>query len=167
MEAASSSSLDEAIMGLSSLLPQDDFRAYQDLLKQVAANLGLKIQELKVTLHSLVDILAAAAPYKMALPINKKVMGPVKALWQIPSLPYLRWGVEKKYYVLASEFQYLYLHPLRSLVVSAANERGRQGQSSTTPKQKDVERLDLFRRKVYLMGSLQLHTSNQQALLVT
>lgn len=41
--SSSSSSPDKAVAGPSSLLPYDDFRAHQDLLKQVTTNLGLEI----------------------------------------------------------------------------------------------------------------------------
>lgn len=71
-------------MGPSNLLPQDNFNAHQDLLKGMASNLGLEVEELRETLHSLIDILAAAAPAKVALPINEAMIGPVKALWQTP-----------------------------------------------------------------------------------
>lgn len=75
--------------------------------------------------------------------------------------------VEKKYYVQASEFEYLYSHTQTpgSLVVSATNERDRQGQSSATPKNEEAKRLDLFRRNVYSTGSIQFRISNQQVLL--
>ncbi|EMP26774.1 hypothetical protein UY3_16174 [Chelonia mydas] len=95
---ASSFSPEEAVSGPSSLLPQDDFRAHQELLKRIAANLGLEVEELKKSSHSLIDILAAAAPSKVALPINEAVMGPVKTLWQTPSsLSPTSKRTEKKY----------------------------------------------------------------------
>lgn len=63
-------------------------------------------------------------------------------------------------------FDYLFSHPSpASLVVAAANERERQGQVSATSKHKDAKNLDLFGRKAYSIGSLQLHIANQQALL--
>lgn len=46
-----------------------------------------------------------------------------------------------------------------SLIVSAGNERDRQGYLSASPKNKDAKRLDLFGQKVYSTGSLQLHIS--------
>lgn len=68
LQATSSSSPDEAVADPSNLLQQDDFRAPQDFLKWVVANLGLEIVELKKTLHSLIDILASAAPCKGLCP---------------------------------------------------------------------------------------------------
>lgn len=82
------------------------------------------------------------------------------------SLPRTSEWVEKKYYILATRFEYLYSHPpMGSLVVSAANDRDRQRKPSDTSKNKEAKRLDLFGRKVYYMGSLQLRISNQQVLL--
>lgn len=43
---SSSSSLDSAVAGTASV-PLDDFRAHQELFKQVASNLGLKTEEFK------------------------------------------------------------------------------------------------------------------------
>lgn len=45
------------------------------------------------------------------------------------------------------------------------NERDRQEQLGANPKQKDLKKLVLFHKKIYLMGGLQLCISNQQALL--
>ncbi|EMP33580.1 Low-density lipoprotein receptor-related protein 8 [Chelonia mydas] len=93
---AFSSSPEVAVVGFSSLLLQDDFRDCQDLLKWVAANLGLTSEEIKETSHSLIDNLAAAAPSKVALTINDMVMGPVKAVANFFfSAPYLSEGREK------------------------------------------------------------------------
>ncbi|XP_067399047.1 IgGFc-binding protein-like [Emydura macquarii macquarii] len=52
-----------------------------------------------------------------------------------------------------------------SLIVSTANEKERQGQQGPTPKAKEPQRLDLFGRKVYSTGGLQLRIANQQAIL--
>lgn len=43
-----------------------------------------------------------------------------------------------------------------------ANERDRQEQLGANPKQKDLKKLVLFRKKIYSMGGLQLCISNQQ-----
>lgn len=96
---------DEAVSGLSKSLPQDDIRAHQDLLKRIAANLGLELEELKESSHSLINILASAVPSKVALLINEAVMGLVKALWQTPSLSPTSERAEKKYYVPASGYK--------------------------------------------------------------
>lgn len=83
-------------MGPCNVLPQDVFKTHQDLLKCVTSNLGLEVEELRETWHSLINILAAAAPAKVALPINEAVKGPVKALWQTPSLALTSKRTEKK-----------------------------------------------------------------------
>lgn len=74
VQASSSSSLDGPVAGPSNPLLPDDFRAHQELLKRVTANLGLDIKELTESVHSLIDILAAATPSRVALPINEVVM---------------------------------------------------------------------------------------------
>uniref|UniRef100_A0A8C3T5V1 HORMA domain-containing protein 1 n=1 Tax=Chelydra serpentina TaxID=8475 RepID=A0A8C3T5V1_CHESE len=43
----------------------------------------------------------------------------------------------------------------------------RNGQQAPAPKSKDAKRLDLFGRKIYSGGGLQLRAANQQALLIT
>lgn len=60
--AASSSCPDEVVAGPSNPLPPDDFRAHREFLKWVAMNLGLEVEELKESTHSVIDILALAAP---------------------------------------------------------------------------------------------------------
>lgn len=76
--SSSSLSLDEVVAGLSN--PLDDFRAHQELLKRVNANLAREAGELKESAHSLIDILAAAALSRLALPVNEAVLGPIRAL---------------------------------------------------------------------------------------
>lgn len=50
--ASSSSEPDEAITGPSHLVPQDNTRAHQELLKRVASNLVLQAEELEEPLDS-------------------------------------------------------------------------------------------------------------------
>lgn len=71
-----------------------------------------------------VDILVAVAPLRVTLLVHKNVMKLVKALWQtLSSLPPIAKHAERKYYVSAKDFEYLYSHPSpSSLVVSMANE---------------------------------------------
>lgn len=52
-------------------------------------------------------------------------------------------------------------HPLPGSLVISGTDRS----SPVPPKNKDAQRLDLFGRNVYSTASLQLHISNQQALL--
>lgn len=102
-------------------------------------------------MDNLFDILTAAAPLQVALPVHEGVLKVAKALWQTPSsIPPTSKRAEKKYFVPAKGFECLYTHP-----VSVTNERDRQGQVSSTPKNKDGKWPDLFRRKVYSMARLQ------------
>lgn len=78
--AFSSLSPDKVVASPSNVLPLDNFRVHQELLKGVATN-----SELKESTHSLIDILAAVAPSRVALSVNEVVFGPVRALWQTPS----------------------------------------------------------------------------------
>lgn len=56
-------------------MPWDNFRAHQELLKRVAANLRLEVEILKESLDCLIDILAMSVPSKVALPLNETIMG--------------------------------------------------------------------------------------------
>lgn len=83
----------------------------------------------------------------------------------ILSAPHFK-KTREKVFCPTKGYEYLYSHPPpRSLVVSVANERDRQGLQDTTLKAKDSKKLDLFGRKSYSTGGLQLCISNQQALL--
>ncbi|EMP42181.1 hypothetical protein UY3_00568 [Chelonia mydas] len=75
-------------------------------------------------------------------------------------------GVERKYFAPSKGYEFLFCHPSPgSLVVSAVNERERHGQQAPGPIAKEAKRLDLFGRKVYSSGGLQLRIANQQAIL--
>lgn len=97
LPASFSFSPDDAVVGPSTMIPQDDFSAHQELLKQVALNLGLEADELKEPADELFDILEVAAPSKVILPVHEGVMQLVKAFWQtLSSLAPTCKQVEKK-----------------------------------------------------------------------
>lgn len=73
--------------GPSHTVPQDDAKAHQELLKRVASNLELEAEVLAEPLDSLFDVLSAAAPSKVALPVHKGVVKLIKALLANPLLP--------------------------------------------------------------------------------
>lgn len=157
----------EAVLGVTGSMPQDVFRAHQELLKRVSSNQGLEIEVLEELVHSLIDILVTVVLSKVALPLNEVVVGPVRTLCLTLSfLSRTSKRGEKKYFVASKEYEYLYSHLLPgSLVIAADNERDRQGLQCTTPKAKDSKKLDVFGRKIYSTGGLQLCISNQQAFL--
>lgn len=91
----------------------------------------------------------------------------MKVNWQTPVfLPPTAKKVERKYFVPSMDHEYLYTHPSPgSLVVTAANKHEWQRQQGPMPRAKDTKKLDLFGRKVYSTGGLQLLVANQQAML--
>lgn len=74
LPASSSLSPDEMVVESSTEAPLDDFRSHQDLLKRVVSNLGLKIEELNESADELFEILASAAPSRVALPMHEEVV---------------------------------------------------------------------------------------------
>nr|XP_042705350.1 uncharacterized protein LOC122173627 [Chrysemys picta bellii] len=164
----SSSSPDEAVAGTTvSGPPPIDHRAHQELLPQVALNLGLQAEETVEQEDPMVDVLSLEGPSRIALPLIKTVQSNYKTVWQTPasSAPTAK-GVERKYFAPSKGFDFLFSHPTPcSLVVSAVNEREQHGQQAPAPKAKEAKRLDLFGRKVYSSGGLQLRITNQQVIL--
>ncbi|XP_067416881.1 serine/arginine repetitive matrix protein 1-like isoform X1 [Emydura macquarii macquarii] len=161
-----SSSPDEAA-SRDHMAPLRDFRAHQELLKRVASNLRLEVKELVEDDDTLFNVLGAEAPARVALPVHDSVLKIAKALWQTPaSVAPTSKGAEKKYYVPAEGFEFLFTHPAPgTLVVDAANQWDRQGHPGSTPRNKDNKKLDLFGRKVYSTAALQFRIANHQALL--
>lgn len=80
----SSLSPDETIMPPSPTLG-DDFKSFQELLKQVADSLDISLTELPETQHKLTDILQAFPAARVALPINAAIMDLAKIVWQMPT----------------------------------------------------------------------------------
>ncbi|XP_065439796.1 uncharacterized protein LOC135981398 [Chrysemys picta bellii] len=164
-EAASSSSPDEAVTGTTASGPPPiDLRAHKDLLRRVARNMDLQVEEIVEVEDPVVSILSADAPSRVALPIIRTIQANANAIWQTPaSILRTARGVERKYFVPSKDHEYLYTHPPPcSLVVSSVNARERHGQQAAA---KDAKRFYLFGRKVYSAGGLQLRAANQQALL--
>lgn len=76
---------------------QDDFKAYQDLLKGVATALDIQPEEVQEKSHRLVDILITMGLSRIALPVNNAILDPIKSLWQTPfSLPLTSKRVERR-----------------------------------------------------------------------
>ncbi|EMP25495.1 hypothetical protein UY3_17442 [Chelonia mydas] len=114
-----------------------------------------------------VDILSPERPSSIALPLVKTIQSNYKTIWLTPasSAPTAK-GVECKYFALSKGYEFLFCHPSPcSLVVSAVNKRECHGQQAPAPKAKEAKHLDLFGRKVYSSGDLQLRIVNQQAIL--
>lgn len=89
---------------------------------------------------TLFSVLSVFTPDHVSLP----VLNIAKTIWQTPSsIPPTSKRTEKKYFVPAKGFEYLYIHPPPELlVVSAANKRT-NGPASSIPKN-EAKRLDLF-----------------------
>ncbi|EMP32555.1 hypothetical protein UY3_10299 [Chelonia mydas] len=123
--ASSSLSPDEAIMGPPPLVPPDDAKVPQELLKRVAANLSLLAEELEEPSDSLFDVLYSTALARVALPLHEEVSKIINALWQTPSsLSQISKRAESKYFVPSKGHEYLYTQPApNSLVVEAVNRR--------------------------------------------
>lgn len=77
---SSSSSLDEAVTGADIEFSQDDYKAHRELLRRVAQNLGIQVEEVRESSHALVDILMTTGPSRVPLLLNDTIMNPIKAL---------------------------------------------------------------------------------------
>lgn len=122
----SSSSSDKAFMP-PPLSLADDFCLFQDLTKRVPDSLQILLEQVKDTLHNLLDILHSSSSSKVALPINETLLDPVKTVWQTPASVALTCKrADKKYYVPArvTEFLFSHLSP-NSIVVGALNSHDR------------------------------------------
>lgn len=91
-------------------------------------------------LHSLIDILAPAAPSKVALPINEAVYGSGQSPVADPTFSTSHCEEDREEILHASQEVWIFTFLLSS-------ERDRPGQSSATSKQKDSKKMDLFDRK--------------------
>ncbi|EMP26604.1 hypothetical protein UY3_16290 [Chelonia mydas] len=166
--ASSSSSSDEVVAGTSASCPPPiDQTAHQDLLRCVARNMGLQVEEAIKSEDPVVDILAPEGPSRVAFLVIKTICNNYNTLWQTPaSIPPTARGVERKYFVPSKGYEFLFSYPhLCSLVVLVVNEKEHQGQQALAPKAKEAKCIDLFGRKVYAMGGLQLGIANQEAIL--
>ncbi|EMP37133.1 hypothetical protein UY3_05664 [Chelonia mydas] len=166
-QSTAPASLQEAIAAPSPSVPQEDFRAHQELLKRVAASLYLQAEEMEESSDSLFNALSPSAPGRVALPLHEGVAKISNALWQTPaSLAPISKKAECKYFVPTKGHEYLYTHPApNSPVVKSVNHREWQGQPAPTPKNKDSRRLDSFGRKIYSSSSFELRVANHQAFL--
>lgn len=138
----------------------EDNRVLQQLLRQVAQNLGIQAEEVVEDADLMVDILASSGPSRIALSLIKTVTETTKTLWQTPaSLSPTAKRNERQYFVPSKGYEHLYTHPpAYSLVVDAVNQRERQGYQGPSPKNRDAKKLDLFGRKVH---STVPHTKQQ------
>ncbi|KAH1179061.1 hypothetical protein KIL84_000392 [Mauremys mutica] len=144
-------------------VPQEDFRAHQELPKRVASSPHLQAEAMEGPSDSLFNVLSSSAPGRVALLVHEWVANISNALWQTPAslAPISKWA-ECKYFVPTKGHEYLYTHLVpNSLVVESVNHRERQGQPGPAPKNKDSKRLDSFGRKLYSPASFQLRGSER------
>lgn len=81
-------------------------------MRKMAMVLDIHPEELQKTPHRLVDILASAAPDRIALPIKDAILEPTKVLRQTPaSLSQTAKRAERRYYVPCQRFKLLYNYP--------------------------------------------------------
>lgn len=73
-------------------LTKMDFRVFQELLRRVALNMNLQVEEVVEEEDPIVDILGPDGPSRVALPMNKTTQNYAKTLWQTPAsiLPQLK-----------------------------------------------------------------------------
>lgn len=167
-ELSSSSSPDEAVAGAAAREPPPvDAKAHQDLLRRVATAMDLPVEEVKEDEDPITNVVGSDLPVRVALPFVRTVQRNATTIWQTPaSVPPTARGVERKYSVPPTGYEYLYVHPTPdSLVVQSVNDRERNGQPAAAPKSKEARRMDLLGRKVYSAGGLQMRIGNQQVLL--
>lgn len=73
-----------------------DFKAYQDLLSDMAGTLGIQAEFLQGNMYKLLGSLQPSVPGRVALLINEALLETAKALWNTPaSLPPRAKHVEK------------------------------------------------------------------------
>lgn len=127
VEASSSSSPGEAMVGMAMTPAQGDYRLHQELLH---ASLGIQVEQISELAHALVNILTLWGPSRVVLPLNDTILEPNNAQWQTAaSLQPMAKLMQRKYFVPPKGNEYQYTHsPLGSLVVALANERERQEQ---------------------------------------
>lgn len=85
-------SLDVAALVLNS------FKAFQELLAQIAETLDIEILVIQKSSHKLFDILNFSVTARIFLPINKGILELTKGLWQAPAtLPPIAKRIDKTY----------------------------------------------------------------------
>ncbi|XP_044860104.1 GTPase IMAP family member 8-like [Mauremys mutica] len=129
--------------------------------------MALPVEEVKEDEDPITNVVGSDMPVRVALPFVRTVQRNATTIWQTPaSVPPTARGVERKYSVPPTGYEYLYVHPAPdSLVVQSVNDRERNGQPAPAPKSKDARRMDLLGRKVYSAGGLQMRIGNQLVLL--
>lgn len=78
---ATSPAPDNTIVAPPPLVSQEDFKAHQDLLKQVASSLQLQAEEMEGPSDSLFNILSPLALGRRALPLHQGVANITSAMW--------------------------------------------------------------------------------------
>lgn len=111
--------------------------------------------------HSLVNILTAAALSKVALPLTKAIMGQLKLCGKTPSSLPSTSKKSQKNSILVPLLGMSTCTPTPSWVPGGLSGK-QEGQTRAISCDPQDKRLDLFGRKVYSTGVLQLGISNQQ-----
>uniref|UniRef100_K7EYV2 Lamina-associated polypeptide 2 alpha C-terminal domain-containing protein n=1 Tax=Pelodiscus sinensis TaxID=13735 RepID=K7EYV2_PELSI len=159
-----SSSPDEAICPVE-ISPPDDLKHFQDLFKRVADTQDIQLADVPVKKHRLLKNLRPQQRAKVALPIDEAIMEVADEIWQTPtSVAPTSKKADRKYFVPAKGLDFLFNLPQpNSLVVDAAQRRGKVPQYRNTLLDKDNKKLDVLGRKVYSSATLLLRIANYSA----
>lgn len=119
------SSSPETAVALVSPPSPDDYCQFQDLLRRVAGELHIPLEEIQDTPHKLLDTLHSLVMSRVALPIDA-IPKPARMVWHMPAtcMPTTN-RADKCYYVRAKRYEFFshLPHPTRnSLVVQGVME---------------------------------------------
>lgn len=157
-------SLDQKVTDDLPISPSEDVKSYGDLIKKVAARLGLPTSQPQPAVEDdvVLDVLDRNLSTTIAIPLSKGLLRSVQSAWENPaSAPVSSRRLDHMYRVQEKSAEFLFSHPKPNSVVVSSSARGRKHQS--TPPDREGKKMDSFGRRFYSAGALGIKTGNYMA----
>lgn len=145
------------------LSPLEDTQSYIDLIKKMAARLGLSTTVTAPPVEdNLFDVLRAHTSKPIAIPVSQVVLNVIQACWDKPaSVPVSNKKLDHMYRTQEENVTFLFKHPQpNSLIVSSSSRSHRH---HSTPPDTEGKKLDAYGRHLYSVGALGIKSNNYAA----
>lgn len=146
------------------------FYGIPDIIKHRADTLDMPQKEVQEKSRKLLNILHSSIPGRLATPIYQRLWKPAKDVWytpqsiQVPVLATSKQADTEGTKFFLKDLNTFISHTGTGSLVVNVQEKSKQAPPKFRPRKKDLK-FNLFRHKVCLSVSLQMHVANYEAAL--
>lgn len=142
------------------ICPSEDVKTYGELIRKVAAALGLPLTKPKLQVEDAIfDILHRDVSTPVSLLLSSILLQSIQNAWSISaSAPTSTKRLDHMYRVQESSAAFLYTHPKLNSLIVTSTVKGKGYHSA--PQDRDGKKIDMYGRRFYSTGALGIKAAN-------